>query len=238
MVKRPRFGGLDPCIGPTMDRLERDCATGAAIQRPRLGGWQSKVEIVMGHPSGRPGNPDRDGAESVPESVNLREATMADWPAVAALLAQLGRPDVRRTVEEEAIGRRVYSDYLQRGDAVALVAERSNGVVGFIDVEFRTRLNVGSPQAWVPDLIVDSSVRGQGIGKALLGRALELAEERGCWGLALESANWRADTHAFYRAQGLKDVSKAFLRVLSNVEWPPAQPPSAARKSAADEPAG
>jgi len=40
-------------------------------------------------------------------------------------------------------------------------------VVGFIDLEFRQRLNFSTPQAWVPDLVVTETSRSRGAGKAL-----------------------------------------------------------------------
>jgi len=56
-------------------------------------------------------------------TMRIREATSAEWPAVAGLLTELGRPDVRGTKDVEAAARRIYEGYLARHDAVALVAE-------------------------------------------------------------------------------------------------------------------
>jgi GNAT superfamily N-acetyltransferase len=151
----------------------------------------------------------------------IREATPEDWPAVAALLAELGRPDVRGT-GEEADARKVFESYLHRPDAVALVAEDGGRVVGFLDMEYRVRLNFTTPQAWIPDLIVDERSRSVGIGRALLALAEEMARDRGCWGMTLESATWRERAHAFYLREGWKDTGKSFTKVLADVAWPPA----------------
>lgn len=157
-------------------------------------------------------------------AVQIRESAPADWLAVAGLLAQLGRPDVRGTAEE-AEARRVYERYLERPDTVALVAEDEGQVIGFLDMEFRTWLNFLTPQAWIPDLVVAEDARGRGIGAALLARAEELARARGCWGMTLESATWRERAHAFYVSQGWKEVARSFSRVLTGAEWPPAPRP-------------
>jgi (aminoalkyl)phosphonate N-acetyltransferase len=150
----------------------------------------------------------------------IREATQDDWPAVAGLLAELGRPDVRGSDDEEAAGN-LFRAYLRRPDAVALVAEEGGRVVGFLDMEYRDRLNFTSLQAWIPDLIVAEGSRSLGIGRALLRRAEELAEERGCWGMTLESATWRDRAHAFYVREGWLDTGKAFTKVFGDVAWPP-----------------
>jgi GNAT superfamily N-acetyltransferase len=152
-------------------------------------------------------------------------AIAADWPAVATLLAELGRPDVRGTSDEPA-AQRLYERYLERPDAVALVAEAEGQLVGFVDVEFRNWLNFTAPQAWIPDLVVADGGRGRGVGTSLLVRAEEIARDRGCWAMALESANWREDAHSFYVSRGWKDTGRAFTRVLTDMEWPPQPRPS------------
>jgi GNAT superfamily N-acetyltransferase len=161
--------------------------------------------------------------------IEVREATAADWPDVAALLAELGRPEVLGT-EDEAACRDVFELYLARPDAVALTAVEDGRVVGFCDMEYRTRLNFVAPQAWIPDLVVTESMRSRGAGAALLARAEELARERGCWGMSLESASWRTRAHAFYLREGWTDAAKSFVRSLSDRPWPP--PPGAVGEEA------
>lgn len=155
--------------------------------------------------------------------MRVRKARAEDWPGVAALLAELGRPDVRGTPEETA-AREVFLGYLDRPDAMAVVAERAGKVVGFLDVEFRTRLNFTTPQAWIPDLIVSELQRSEGIGAELLRWAEEIARDRGCWGMALESANWRERAHTFYEREGWTDSGKSFFKPLTDLDWPPSPP--------------
>jgi GNAT superfamily N-acetyltransferase len=152
--------------------------------------------------------------------VEIREARASDWPAVSALLAELGRPDVRGREDEDS-HRVGFEEYLARPDTVALVAVDEDAVVGFIDLEFRQRLNFGTPQAWVPDLVVAESSRSRGAGRALLAAALDRATERGCWSLELESAVWRERAHAFYLREGMKLSGNSFVKVLGDAEWPP-----------------
>jgi GNAT superfamily N-acetyltransferase len=152
--------------------------------------------------------------------IGVRDATAGDWKAVAALLAELGRPEALGSEEEPAM-RDVFLRYLARPDVAALVAEIDGQVVGFVDIEFRTRLNFAAPQAWIPDLIVAGADRSRGAGRALLERAEELARERGCWGMSLESATWRTRAHAFYLREGWTESGKSFTKSLTDQEWPP-----------------
>ena len=150
----------------------------------------------------------------------IREARPGDWPEVMGLLAELGRPDVRGTPEEDK-ARELFEAYLERPDTEAFVAELDGRVVGFVNVEFRDRLNFLTPEAWIPELIVGEDARSKGAGGALLGRCEAAARERNCWSLALESANWRERAHAFYLRDGFEDLAHAFVKVLADVDWPP-----------------
>jgi GNAT superfamily N-acetyltransferase len=152
--------------------------------------------------------------------VEVRDARASDWPAVSALLAELGRPDVRGDDDEE-FHRGRFEDYLARPDTDALVAVVRGAVVGFIDLEFRRWLNFREEQAWVPDLVVAESARSRGAGKALLAEATERARARGCWSLTLESASWRTRAHAFYEREGMSHSAASFTKLLVDMEWPP-----------------
>ncbi len=143
----------------------------------------------------------------------VRGARPDDWPAVAAVLESLGRPAILAG-SDAGRHRDLFVGYLARADASTLVAEVDGVVVGFVDIEFRQRLHHSTPQAWIPDLVVEESHRSQGVGRALLARTEALARQRGCWGMTLESAQWRQQAHAFYRARGWTDASFSFSKPL------------------------
>jgi GNAT superfamily N-acetyltransferase len=157
------------------------------------------------------------------ETPAIRDARPEDWSAVAELLRQLGRPSALGTEAEGAL-RDVYERFLSRPDAAALVAEKDGRVVGFCDLMFLPRLNFTGPQAWIPDLIVSEDDRGHGIGAALLFYAEDLARDRGCWSLFLTSANWRTQSHRFYRKGGWDQSGQYFSKSLTGEAWPPPPP--------------
>jgi GNAT superfamily N-acetyltransferase len=110
----------------------------------------------------------------------IREAVADDWPGVAAVLAELGRPDARGEPEEQR-HQAIFVSYLERDDVDAFVAEENNDILGFVNVEYRARLKMDPPQGWIAELVVSERRRRAGIGKQLLARAEEAARERGCW---------------------------------------------------------
>jgi len=138
----------------------------------------------------------------------IRPLTKDDFPAVAVLLAELGRPKL--TPETEGAAREVYRRHTSREDTASLVAECDGRVVGFLSLEFRDRLNRTQRQAWIPDLIVTAEYRGRGIGQALLKTAFVQARQRGCWGVTLESGYQRSEAHRLYLKTGMRDAGKFF----------------------------
>ncbi len=58
--------------------------------------------------------------------------------------------------------------------------------------------------AHVEDVIVDESLRGQGLGEALVNRLLEIAREMGLAGVSLTCNPRRAAANRLYRKMGFK----------------------------------
>jgi GNAT superfamily N-acetyltransferase len=145
--------------------------------------------------------------------VKVRSAEGRDFDDVVRLLEALGRPEVTDDTRERC--RSLYESQLADPAADHVVAEDEDGaIVGFCSLHYLDRLNYTTPQAWVPDLIVDEPTRSRGIGHALLAEAERRARERDCWVLTLESAHWRKDAHRFYDTFGMTDAAKAFVKAL------------------------
>lgn len=145
--------------------------------------------------------------------MRVRAARRDDFDAVTRLLEELGRPRVGGA--EEADCRAVFDEQVVDPDTHHLVAEADEGgVIGFLSLHFRTRLNWPTPEAWVPDLVVTDGARRRGIGRALLDEAQRRARERGCHALALESGYRRAEAHYLYREFGMRDEGKFFRKPL------------------------
>lgn len=144
--------------------------------------------------------------------VLVRLAVAEDFASVSALLTELGRPPVTEATREAA--RAVYERHVAREGTASLVAERGGEPLGFLSLEFREHLSYVRPQAWIPDLIVAESTRGLGVGRALLGRAFEIAQERGCDRVRLESGYARTVAHRVYLAAGMINGGYFFTRSL------------------------
>lgn len=78
---------------------------------------------------------------------------------------------------------------------------------------------VGENLAWgrflyVDDLVTAAEHRSRGYGAALLRWLCEVAKERGCRELHLDSGVQRADAHRFYRREGMEVSSYHFKKAL------------------------
>ena len=142
----------------------------------------------------------------------IRPAEVGDFAQVAALLTELGRPPV--TPETAEALRTVYERHVGRTDTASLVAEREGRLLGFMSLEIRDHLNYVLPQGWIPDLIVTASARGLGAARLLLTRGFELARERGCDRVRLESGYARTVAHQVYLALGMTNDGYYFTRSL------------------------
>lgn len=94
-------------------------------------------------------------------------------------------------------------------NTVLLARDRSNGarIVGTLTlVMFRIPTAL---RAWIEDVVVDSSVRGRGVGEALTEEAVRIAQARGARTIDLTSRRSRQAAHRLYEKVGfaVRDTS-------------------------------
>lgn len=105
-------------------------------------------------------------------SFDVRIASEHDAPRLSLLLQQLGNADPRPDPALLAI-------QLQRprGDRVTLVAERGERLLGTCTLHLIEHLaHDFARSAILEDMVVDRHARGQGVGRELIGRAVERAQ--------------------------------------------------------------
>ena len=138
--------------------------------------------------------------------IHTRLATVEDRAAIAALLDDLGYP-----VDLDFLTRSIQRQ-LDHTDAVLLVAEVDQAVVGVISLHFIPQLALPGDFCRISYLCVSPEARGQGIGTALEARAYALAQERGCDRMEVHSHSRRWQAHRFYARQGYTEAPKYFVK--------------------------
>lgn len=129
----------------------------------------------------------------------LRPATAADLPAVLRLYRELDPAETGDLAHAEAVFARMalYPDYSLH------VAEAAGEVLGtFTLLVMENIAHHGSRSAVIEAVAVAAAAQGRGIGRAMMGEALRLAGEKGCYKAALSTRMARERAHAFYESLG------------------------------------
>jgi GNAT superfamily N-acetyltransferase len=139
----------------------------------------------------------------------IREALEADLPSILSLY---GQPDFDNGVIADLsdaedflamIGR--YPDYR------IYVAEIASGVIGVYSLLIMDKLaHKRTPSAILEDIVVATSRQRQGVGKALVAHAMNMARSKGCYKLVLSSNARRTDAHRFYDQLGFQRHGVSF----------------------------
>ena len=140
--------------------------------------------------------------------VEVRPAQAADADAIAQLMVQLGYES-----SASAVATRL-SRILLRPDHRFLIAEIDGRPVGWLHATVWELVETG-PFVVVGGLVVDRSVRRQGVGRLLMTRAEAWAVEQGCSIVRLWSSDARTDAHRFYEHLGYAHIKTQYSFVKS-----------------------
>ena len=131
---------------------------------------------------------------------------------MASLLTELGYP-----TPADALPSRLRA--LEVDGSVALVAVGDDDeVIGLASVTTQATIHAPAPVGYIMALVTAPTLRGNGVGRALVAAAEEWARERGCTRLTVTSAEDRADAHAFYPQCGLPYTGRRFSKPLTEIE--------------------
>lgn len=138
---------------------------------------------------------------ALPPAVRL--AQPADADNIAQLMAQLGYDSAA-----SAVAMRL-SRILPRRDHRFLIAEIDGRPVGWLHATMWELVET-EPFVVIGGLVVDRSVRRQGIGRLLMERAEAWALEQGCSIVRLWSSDARTDAHRFYERLGYSHIKTQY----------------------------
>lgn len=155
----------------------------------------------------------------------IRQATVRDAAELARLLTQLGHPTDAARIEA------FWDAWAAEGNA-AYVAEGEGGALaGVITTHRMLVLHRPHPVGRVTSLVVEESLRGQGIGRALMAAAERALREAGCGLVEITSNVKRADAHAFYESLGYERTSVRMARAVTPPSAHAAPPPASTAAS-------
>jgi GNAT superfamily N-acetyltransferase len=149
--------------------------------------------------------------------VIFRDARRADVPAIVHLLADDTLGSGRETVGEdvEAVYWRAFDDIETDPRNALVVADRDGEVVGTMQLTYIPGLSRrGSERAQIEAVRVRADQRGSGLGRQMIGWAVDQARERGCRLVQLTSDKRRASAHRFYESLGFRATHEGMKLLL------------------------
>lgn len=140
----------------------------------------------------------------------IRQAMVDDLPALLPLLSQLDRGGESPLLRDEAL------ELWRRIERVPRytvhIAELFGAAVGTFSIMIMPSLSHGGvPGAIVESVVVDKNCRRRGVGKAMMERAIRIAEDEGCYKIALSSGASRGEAHEFYESLGFRRHGISFF---------------------------
>lgn len=135
----------------------------------------------------------------------LRDATLADLPAIVALLddddLSRGREDASLPLDPryEMAFAELDADPNQR----LIVAEQDGAVIGTMQLSFLPGIAFrGARRGQIEAVRIASALRGKGLGGEMIAWAVTECRARGCRMVQLMSLRDRTDAHRFYEKLG------------------------------------
>jgi GNAT superfamily N-acetyltransferase len=143
---------------------------------------------------------DREGDLRI--EIQIVEATAADVPRILEMirgLAEYEKLSDYVTATEEKLRETLFGD---RPGADILLAYADGECAGFALFFPNYSTFLAKPGIFLEDLYVKPDWRGKGIGRALLARVAQIAQQRGCGRLEWEVLDWNEPSIGFYKSLG------------------------------------
>jgi GNAT superfamily N-acetyltransferase len=151
--------------------------------------------------------------------VSFRPAQRHDLAAIVTLLAADSLGQWRESLVDGGLPeayRRAFDEIVADPRNDIIVGEVNGKAVACLQLTFIPGLTfTGGERAQIEGVRVEHSLRGSGVGRALIAHAIELARARGCVLVQLTSDKRRADAIAFYQQLGFVPSHEGMKLALS-----------------------
>ena len=140
------------------------------------------------------------------ERLSIKLATKDDLPLILAFIKELA--EYERLANEVVATEDILAETLfgKRPSAEVVFANFDDQPVGYALFFHSFSTFLGRPGIYLEDLYVRPTMRGKGIGKALLVHLAKLAMDRGCGRLEWAVLNWNESAIRFYKSLGAQPM--------------------------------
>ena len=144
------------------------------------------------------------------ENITYTTAALKDFNGIVELLHQLW-PEKKLDKELLLI---TFKRGLRSKNQTFFVAKNNDNIVGFGSLSIKNSIWQAGYLAHIDELIVDEQYRGEKIGSQILLHLTEIAFEKGCKKIELDSAHHRIAAHKFYEHKGFINRAALFSKDL------------------------
>jgi len=138
--------------------------------------------------------------------MELRYAELDDLSQILELYKNLNPDDIPI---DSSQAQQIWKDSVNRNIIKYIVAVDSTKIIATCNIAIILNLTrSGRPYGIIENVITDNSYRRQGIGKSIIGKAIEYAKENNCYKVVLLSSSKRKEAHQFYESIGFNSISK------------------------------
>ena len=130
--------------------------------------------------------------------MHVRPGNQEDLPQIFELVKELAEFERAGDQVTNSVQRMEQDGFGPNPAFGFLVAEDSNKIVGLSLYYFRYSTWKGR-RLWLEDIIVTEEQRGQGIGKILFERTIDVARESDCTGMMWQVLDWNEPAITFYK---------------------------------------
>jgi GNAT superfamily N-acetyltransferase len=144
----------------------------------------------------------------MPGKTKIRNAERVDVPLILNFIKELAEYEklsYQVTLTEELLRENLFG---KNKYAEVIIAEYENKPAGQALFFHNFSTFKGRPGIYLEDLYVKPEYRGNGIGKALLGKVIQIAKERNCARVEWVVLNWNKPAIDFYENLGAEPLKE------------------------------
>ena len=138
--------------------------------------------------------------------MEIKNATMEDFDLAFDYIEKLW---TYNTYDRDVI-LKVYKEVLANDNDFAFFVFDEGKAKGFCHGTFFNTFWLSGQTCYVSSIISNLEERGKGYGQKLMDHAVELAKERGCHAIVLDSGMPRLEAHRFYEIYGFEKCAYCF----------------------------
>lgn len=138
--------------------------------------------------------------------MEFKTAAMEDFSIAFAFIEKLWAYNIYDYDEVKEVYKRV----IEEPNAFAFFLVENGVYQGFCHGDYIDTFWMAGMTCYVSSIITREEVRGQGYGIRLMDHAKELAKERGCKAVILDSGFPRTKAHSFYETYGFEKSCYGF----------------------------